>query len=177
MYSETLWDELEEALADAQDGRRLRAARALRPVLREEPDGTYDNSLEAFQTISCMDTEERLTVEEDDATADEFIAAAPRFAPATTGSYFCTFFPETDDPRVDITGVGAGPILVVGTTGDPATPLSSTENMADALEEGVLLVVEADQHTGYGVNDCSYETIDGYLVDLEVPEDGFVCKG
>jgi hypothetical protein len=66
---------------------------------------------------------------------------------------------------------------VVGTTGDPATPLSSTENMADALEDGVLLVVEADQHTGYGVNDCSYETIDGYLVDLEVPEDGFVCKG
>ena len=65
---------------------------------------------------------------------------------------------------------------MVGTTGDPATPLSSTENMAAALEEGVLLVVVANQHTGYGVNDCSYQVIDGYLVDLEVPESGTRCE-
>ena len=47
--------------------------------------------------------------------------------------------------------------------------------MAKALEEGVLLVVEADQHTGYGVNDCSYDIVDDYLVDLDVPESGFTC--
>ena len=66
--------------------------------------------------------------------------------------------------------------MVVGTTGDPATPLSSTEKMAETLEEGVLLVVVADQHTGYGVNQCSYDTIDGYLVDLIVPENGTRCE-
>ena len=65
--------------------------------------------------------------------------------------------------------------LVVGTTGDPATPLASSQNMADALEEGVLLTVTADQHTGYGVNQCSYDVIDGYLVDLTVPAVGTVC--
>ena len=47
--------------------------------------------------------------------------------------------------------------------------------MAKKLENGVLVVVVADQHTGYGVNQCSYDTIDGYLVDLTVPEDGIRC--
>jgi pimeloyl-ACP methyl ester carboxylesterase len=176
MYSETLWDELEEALADAQDGDGSGLLALYDQYYVRHEDGTYDNSLEAFQSISCMDTPERPTVEEEDAEAPLFNEAAPRFAPGTTGSYFCSFFPESIDPRVEITGAGAGPILVVGTTGDPATPLSSTENMAEALEEGVLLVIEADQHTGYGVNACSYDTIDSYLVDLEIPEDGFVCE-
>jgi hypothetical protein len=47
--------------------------------------------------------------------------------------------------------------------------------MAKSLEQGVLVVVEADQHTGYGVNDCSYDVIHEYLVDLTVPEYGFRC--
>ena len=87
-----------------------------------------------------MDTAERLTVEEDDATAPQFNEVAPRFAPGTTGSYFCTFFPESTDPRVEITGAGAGPIVVCGTTGDAATPLQSTRNMAATLEDGRLIV-------------------------------------
>lgn len=176
MYSERLWEALEEALANAQAGDGSGLLALYDQYYVRNPDGSYDNSLEAFQTISCMDTPERPTVEEEDADAPLFNEAGPRFAPGTTGGYFCTFFPEAIDPRVEITGAGAGPILVVGTTGDPATPLSSTENMAAALEGGVLLVIEADQHTGYGVNECSYDTIDGYLVDLVVPESGFTCE-
>lgn len=175
MYAEFFWPELEQALADAQDGDGSGLLALHDAYYRRLPDGTWDNTLEAFQSISCMDDAERRSVEEEDALAPRFNEAAPRMAPGTTGSYFCTFFPESQDPRVDITGVGAGPILVVGTTGDAATPLESTEGMARALEEGVLLVIVADQHTGYGVNDCSYDVIDGYLVDLDVPEDGTRC--
>jgi pimeloyl-ACP methyl ester carboxylesterase len=175
MYSESLWPELEQALADAQAGDGAGLLALFDQYFQRRPDGTYDNSLEAFQTISCMDDPARPTVEEDDATAPQYTEVAPRFAPGTTGSYFCTFYPAAENPRVDITGAGAGPILVVGTTGDPATPLESSQNMADALEQGVLLTVTADQHTGYGVNQCSYDVIDGYLVELAVPEVGTVC--
>ena len=70
---------------------------------------------------------------------------------------------------VEITGAGAGPIVVIGTTGDAATPLASTRAMADALEDGRLVVVTADQHTGYGINDCVDDIVHRYLVDLEVP--------
>lgn len=175
MYSDSLWPTLETALADAQRGDGSGLLGLYDEYYQRQRDGSYDNSLEAFQTITCMDTIERSTIAEDDASAAKFIAIAPRFAPGTTGSYFCTFYPPTQDPRIDITGKGAGKVLVVGTTGDPATPLSSTENMTKALEGGVLLVVKADQHTGYGVNQCSHDTVDNYLLTLEVPAVGTRC--
>ncbi|MEI7755712.1 MAG: alpha/beta hydrolase, partial [Actinomycetota bacterium] len=175
MYSETSWPDLEAALADAIRGDGSGVLDLYDAYFQRHNDGTYDDSLEAFQTISCMDAAERLTVAEEDASAASFIAAAPRFAPGTTGSYFCTFYPPAQDPRVTITGKGAGPVLVVGTTGDPATPLSSTENMAKALEQGVLLVVTADQHTGYSVNQCSLNAVDNYLLKLTLPAAGKRC--
>ncbi|MEO7397573.1 MAG: alpha/beta hydrolase [Ilumatobacteraceae bacterium] len=176
MYSEDLWPQLERALADAQDGDGGGLLELYDSYFQRRPDGTYDNSLEAFQVISCSDTEERLSVEEEDANAPLYEDAAPRLYGETKGgSYFCTFFPESDDPRVDITGADAGPILVVGTTGDPATPLESSENMAEALENGVLLVVDAEQHTGYDVNSCSMDTIDAYLIELAIPDEGTMC--
>jgi hypothetical protein len=80
------------------------------------------------------------------------------------------------DQRLTITGRGAGPIVVVGTTGDAATPLTSTRRAAAALEQGVLIIVEADRHTGYGLNSCVVERVDDYLIDLTVPENETYCR-
>ena len=89
---------------------------------------------------------------------------------------FCSVWPVPTVGQVVITGNGAGPILVVGTTGDAATPLESTRNMARALEDGHLVIVDADQHTGYGVNGCVNDAVDNYLVDPTAPlEDELVC--
>ena len=177
MYSDQLWQQLAQALKDAQGGNGAGLLQLYDDYYARNEDGTYDNSLEAFQTIFCMDTTERLTVAEEDAAVPQFQAAAPRLSPGTTGSYFCTFYPETQDPRVDITGAGAGPILVMGTTGDPSTPLDSTRRMADSLEDGRLVIVTANQHTGYGVNVCSSDIIEQYLVDpvANAPTDGAEC--
>ena len=177
MYSDELWPELAQALADANNGDGEGLLALYDRYYARSDDGTYENSLEAFQTIYCMDGSERLTVAEEDAYAPDFRAAAPRISPGTTGSYFCSFFPDTTDPRVEITGKGAGPILVMGTTGDSATPLSSTRNMAKALEDGRLVVVTGNQHTGYTVNECSRETVEQYLIDPEqhAPADGTEC--
>lgn len=177
MYSDQLWPQLATALTDAQNGDGLGLLALYDQYFGRSADGTYKNSLEAFQTIFCMDTNERLTVKEEDARAPDFNAAAPRLAPNTTGSYFCTFYPTATDPRVDITGKGAGPILVMGTTGDSATPLAGTRVMADSLDDGRLVVVTGNQHTGYGVNPCSSETIEQYLIDPEknAPSDGAEC--
>jgi pimeloyl-ACP methyl ester carboxylesterase len=175
MYSDQLWPELEQALALAQggDGRGMLALHD--SYFQRDSDGTWPNMIEAFQTISCMDEATRFTVAEEDAQVAQFNEAAPRFAPGTTGSYFCTFYPESSDPRIAITGAGAGPIVVIGVTGDSATPLEGTRKMADELDEGVLLVVDAEQHTGYGVNGCTFDVIDRYLIDLEPPAPGTEC--
>ena len=83
--------------------------------------------------------------------------------------------PAQGTPRA-VRGKGAPPIVVVGTTGDPITPIESTKNMAAALEGGVLVTVEAEQHTGYMVNDCVDAAVDNYLIDLTVPAAGLVCS-
>jgi len=78
------------------------------------------------------------------------------------------------DEKVVVTGVGAGPV-VVGTTGDAATPLKSSRNAA-ALEEGILVVGDADRHTGYGLNQCIVDLVDGYLIRLKIPKNETVCR-
>ena len=62
-----------------------------------------------------------------------------------------------------------------GATGDAATPLQSTRNMAATLEDGRLIVIEADQHTCYGANACADQIIDDYLVDLAIPAEETDC--
>lgn len=168
LYSARQWPALAQALAEAQDGDGAGLIDLFDSYFQRSPDGTWGDQLEAFQAIVCMDTPDRKTVEEEDAQAAEFQAVAPRLAPGDVGDYFCTFFPEPIDPRVDITGRGAGSVLVIGTTGDPATPLSSTEVMADSLEQGVLLVVDADEHTGYTSSKCAQDVVHDYLIDLKV---------
>jgi pimeloyl-ACP methyl ester carboxylesterase len=176
MYSEGYWPRLARALASARSGDGSGLLDLHDSYYQRYPDGTYGNELEAFQTISCADTDERRTVAEEDASVSLFREVAPRLVPeGSTGGYFCTFFPTAGDPRIEITGEGAGPIVVIGTTGDPATPLTSTMAMADALEDGRLVVVEAEQHTGYGVNDCVVDLVSDYLVDRIAPDDDTEC--
>ena len=131
MYAQSSWPTLALALSNAQKGDGSGLLALYDQYNLRRADGTYDNSLEAFQVISCMDTVERPTVAEDDADVAKLQAVAPRFAVRNVGSYFCTFFPPTTDPRIQITGKGAGPIVVLGTTGDPATPLDGTRKMAE----------------------------------------------
>ncbi|HET9547461.1 MAG TPA: alpha/beta hydrolase [Desertimonas sp.] len=169
MYTDQLWEPLEQALATAAQGDGSGLLALYDSYYQRQSDGTWNDSLEAFQTIHCMDAEERLTVEEEDALSPQFNEIAPRFSPGTSGSYFCTFFPESIDPRVEITGAGAGPIVVCGATGDAATPLESTRAMAESLEDGRLIIIDADQHTCYGTDPCADELIDDYLVNLNAP--------
>jgi pimeloyl-ACP methyl ester carboxylesterase len=165
LYFTSLWPELEQALADARRGDGTALLHLYDDYFHRNADGTHDNALEAFQVITCEDHPERLTVAEDDADSARFQAIAPRFSPNTTGSYTCTFFPPSHEPIIRVTAAGAGPVLVMGTTGDPATPLASTRRMAAALQDARLVVVKAEGHTGYHANACSGKAIDAYLID------------
>ena len=175
MYTDRYWPALERALEDAVDGDGAGLLQLQDAYFGRNSDGTYGNFLEAFPAIICADEEERPTVEEADADAAELVGVAPRLFPYTTGSYACSFFPESLDPRISITGINAGPIVVIGTTGDPTTPLLSSRAMADSLEEGVLVTVEANQHGGYRDNSCIEDIVHDYLVQLTVPAEGTVC--
>jgi pimeloyl-ACP methyl ester carboxylesterase len=176
MYSDSYWPALERALDDAAAGDGAGLLALNDAYYQRRSDGTYGNLIEAFLAINCADEPERQTVEEADAEVEEILAVAPRIFPNTTGSYSCTFFPPALDPRIDITGAGAGPIVVVGTTGDPATPLDSSRAMAETLEDGRLVIVEANQHTGYRGDECVRQIVHDYLLQLAAPDDGTRCS-
>ena len=175
MYGEFLWPELENALARAQDGDGEGLLGLYDDYLDREPDGTYGDAFEAFISITCLDDPGPRSVEAADAEAQRFLDAAPRLGPFFASGYTCALWPIEPHGKVTVTGAGAGPIVVVGTTGDAATPLESTRAMAETLEDGRLIIVTADQHTGYNVNSCINDAIDDYLIDLEPPDDGLEC--
>jgi pimeloyl-ACP methyl ester carboxylesterase len=142
-----------------------------------ERDGTYSNTLEAYFAISCLDVRpiparayRRLEV--------EFRAAAPRVGAALLYELvMCAYWPAPPAPSPGpIRGEGAAPILVVGTTGDPATPYQSARSLAEQLDSAVLLTVEGQQHVAFLRNGCATEKAVGYLVDLEVPRRGTRCE-
>jgi pimeloyl-ACP methyl ester carboxylesterase len=177
MYSDYYWPQLSEALSEAQNGDGKGILQLYDDYYQRKDDGTYGNELEAFLAISCLDDPGASSIEDVDSHIEDFIAAAPRLGGNFAYGYSCALWPVKQAAKVSITGKGAGPIVVVGTTGDPATPLDSTRKMALGLEKGILIVVDANQHTGYGANNCVVKAVDDYLIKLIVPANETTCKG
>ena len=175
MYSSAMWPDLETALANAQKGDGAGLLKLYDAYYQRKDDGSFSNELEAFLAISCLDDPGPRSVEEVDASNDRFLEVAPRIGPSFINGYQCTLWPVDKAETVEITGKGAGPIVVIGTTGDAATPLESSRKMATTLEEGVFIKVTAERHTGYGVNYCVVNAADNYLINLKVPKDSLGC--
>jgi hypothetical protein len=176
MYAQFLWPQLEQALADLQDGDGDGILSLYDDYYERSSDGSYDDALEAYFAINCLDDPGTKDPQALFAMQPDFAAAAPRLGAGwILELQFCAAWPVPAAAPVAVDAKGAGPVVVVGTTGDPATPLISTRHMADALDDGRLIVVTGDQHTGYGINDCVDGAVDHYLVDLDVPDDGLIC--
>jgi hypothetical protein len=113
-----------------------------------------------------------------EALIPEFEKASPTFgAIFAYGLSSCSQWPVSGVERPDeIDAPGAAPIVVVGTSRDPATPLEWAESLADQLSSGVLVKRDGDGHTGYNNgNACVDRIVDSYLVTGKVPKDGAEC--
>ena len=179
MYSDSLWPTFAEALADATDPKVPDATGLLAlydDYYQRRSDGTYDNLLEAFTAISCVDDQGATTVEELDTYLPQFTAAAPRLGNYFSAGYNCALWPVPSVPQVEVANAGNVPIVVVGTTGDAATPLASSRKMAAAMNDGRLIVVTGNQHTGYGTGKCVNGLVDKYLVTLTAPKNESTCS-
>jgi hypothetical protein len=87
----------------------------------------------------------------------------------------CALWPGQHDPYPTAAATGAPPILVVGTTGDPATPYEQSPRLAQMLGVGRLLTWEGEGHTAYPKTECVRRAVDAYLIDLTVPPEGRSC--
>lgn len=173
MYASTVWPRLERALADAVNGRGDGLLALYDGYLGRDGEGGYDNTLEAFFATTCLDGD--ATAADRDVLSRRLAEVAPRMGGLWLEPDVCEGWPVPAPSRPTVTGAGAPPVVVVGTTGDPATPIEASKGMAEALESGILVTVVGDEHTGYGLNDCIDNVVDGYLIDLAVPAVGTTC--
>jgi pimeloyl-ACP methyl ester carboxylesterase len=166
---------LERALAGDGSALQLLADE----YLRRNSDGTFKGNMnEVNAGVNCVDRtwDKDITVIE--AGIPAFEAVSPVFGPYLGWSgLVCAQWPIPPTAPAPVTAAGAAPILVVGTTGDLATPYEWAESLAGQLESGVLLTYDGAGHTAYRKgSDCIDDAVDAYLIDGTAPEDGLRCE-
>lgn len=172
---ERVYPALRQALQAAVggDGRALLGLSDL--FTRRRDDGSYGQVTYAFPAIRCLDSQVSTVAEADRRTAQQD-AAAPVMGPFFGPDLTCAVWPVDPGPASPpITGPQAPPLVVVGSTGDSATPYEWAQDMADQLDSAVLITRRGAGHTGYGRNGCIRTAVQRYLVDGEVPEPGTTC--
>jgi pimeloyl-ACP methyl ester carboxylesterase len=142
---------------------------------RRDRDGSYGQLNYAFPAIRCLDSQENsVRAAEKRLAADS--RSAPVLGPLNGPDLVCPLWPVKPAPRQPkVNGQGAPPIVVIGTTGDPATPYEYAESMARELRSGVLVTLDGEGHLAYGQSDCVMAIVDSYLVRDQVPRDGTRC--
>ncbi len=179
MYADFLWPRLRTALADARAGDGSALLGLSDDYYGREADGGYPNLMFANMAVNCLDLPAPFAGPDDAARAvPDFERASPRFGRDMAWmALTCAYWPvrPTGTPHT-VRAAGAAPIVVVGTTRDPATPYGWARALAGQLESGRLLTYDGDGHTAYGRHDgCLDGAVNRFLLGGEAPENGKTC--
>ncbi|MGW1781533.1 alpha/beta hydrolase [Streptomyces sp. NPDC002143] len=182
LYSKASWPSLTSALESAEDGDGSELLALADGYNERDTSGHYGTTTHSQRVISCLDDKQRPTAEATKKLLPEFEQISPVFGDFlgwdTAG--WCHDWPvagQYDTPEAS--AAGAAPILLVGNTGDPATPYEGARKMADELGKGVgvLLTWKGEGHGAYGSgSSCVDSAVDDYLLKGTVPKDGTVCS-
>jgi hypothetical protein len=181
MYSKSSWQLLRGGIASAEAGDGGPLLRLADAYFERKEDGQYlNNQNEAIYAVNCLDHPGSDTLDEVEALVPQLTAAAPVFGPFIAwGNLPCSYWPVAPTSRPGpIHAPGAPPIVVIGTTRDPATPYQWAKNLAAELESGVFLSHEGDGHTTFAEgtpNTCVDTAVDTYLLTGTPPAKGTMC--
>ncbi|WP_156725598.1 alpha/beta hydrolase [Streptomyces apocyni] len=180
MYDESAWPQLRDALTAAMTDNDGAGLLSLADTYYERsPDGEYANLMFANAAVNCLDLPPAVTSPEEVAEAlPDFTKASPVFGETLAwSSLTCAYWPvkPTGEPH-RTEAKGAAPIVVVGTTRDPATPYKWAQALAAQLTSGTLLTYDGDGHTAYGRGSpCIDTAINRYLLQGTPPANNTKC--
>jgi pimeloyl-ACP methyl ester carboxylesterase len=172
LYYKSYWPILDSALKAAFDGDGAQLLMLADAYVSRGRDGYKGNGIEALYAVNCLDHDDGIASSDLAPYEPRFLKASPTFGRVFAyGLTACESWPvHTGRAGEPIEAKGAPPILVVGTTRDPATPLVWAESLAEQLDSGVLVKRDGDGHTGYRAgNRCVDSTVEAYLVQGKVP--------
>lgn len=148
-------------------------------------------TLGTYAAISCADDGAFWASLGADAVADLSVrleSVAPRLGPWLWSSPrdpslpaldLCAMtpsLPRHEPIRLDAAGIGHA--LVLGTSGDPTTPIEGARRAAERLPGATLVTLAADHHLAYHPalgapdavpNHCLLDAVERYLIDLDSP--------
>ncbi|MFD0898844.1 alpha/beta hydrolase [Actinomadura sediminis] len=179
LYAKEYWPTLRQGLAQAMQRRDGTVLLTLADQMVDRKNGSYSNQTDANMAVNCVDKPNPPDFPSYAKAVAEAEKSAPLFGEFVVwGGLPCVYWPaQTDKAPAPVTATGAPPILVIGTTRDPATPYEWSERLADQLRSGVLLTLDGDGHTAYLQADpCISRATDRYLVTTEPPKNGTVCR-
>jgi pimeloyl-ACP methyl ester carboxylesterase len=173
LYSQSQWPQLGAALAADAAGNGA----PVEAMSNHYNTGGSTNADDAEQAIDCLDHPVSRNLSSYSTLADTLQASAPIFGPLLAwGEAGCAVWPAPPTrPVGPVAAPGAPPILVVGTTDDPATPYAWAVNVAKELDHGVLLTRDGDEHVAYFYSACVRADVQTYLVDGQTPPPGTTC--
>jgi pimeloyl-ACP methyl ester carboxylesterase len=178
LYEQAFWPMLATGLAKADAGDGSALLNYSDQYTTRMPDGSYGNELDTFNAVGCVDA-----VFPDLAALRQAAVVAKQRAPdfGVAGLYSlgvlpCTMWPTPPTGRAHAISADASPpIMVVGSTGDPATPYADAQALATELKHGFLLTRVGDGHLALPSSACIRTTIGGYLINLNVPPPATSC--
>ncbi len=180
LYDDQSWPYLTMGLSEAINENKGDTLLMLADIYNDRnADGTFSsNQHEAIQSIRCLDSRGNSDPEHMAKEAEKILEVAPTLGESFGyGALGCKNWPVPEvETNYEISAPGADPILVIGTTNDPATPFEWSEAMAKTLDSAVLLTWEGEGHTAYGrSNECIADEVDAYLLEGTVPAEGTTC--
>lgn len=177
LYTRESWGALTEAIEAAQggDGDPMMDLASL--MVGRNDDGTYrSNVMQVINAVTCLDRSSRDELVDVQADASALAAAAPVW-----GGYMgwqtalCTQWPVEPVEQPNTPRDPDVPVMVVGTSNDPATPLVWSRMLAARLDQSTLVTLNGDGHTAYRRDDCVDDAVDGYLLTGSTPGDHIRC--
>ncbi|MFM7598175.1 MAG: alpha/beta hydrolase [Actinomycetota bacterium] len=176
LYSRDSWSFTLLAIGSALEGDGTDLATLGRSFLTSQP-AFYS----AFLAISCIDSpappgRSGVSRWARDRARDTRVPEISRYLAWSVLP--CSTWPvHVDDAPGPVRATGAAPILVIGTTHDPATPYAWSRSLARQLDSGALLTREGDGHTAIGTGSrCVSRAIAAYLLSDRLHEPGTVCR-
>ena len=181
LYSNDYWGYLTDAFNQAFDDKDGSAFIQLADFYNDRnQDGSYSaNMFEAFIAIDCLDGRADSSAEAQARQNNRMLAASPTLGRFwQNGAELCAHwaYPEAKSPE-SYSAEGSPTILVIGTTGDPATPYQQAVDLAHkVLKKGFLLTFKGEGHTAYGrSNDCVSNVVDDFLIRGALPASEPTC--
>lgn len=168
-YGSEHWPDLWRALADGLAG-------DLAGVADMAARFTVLVSYSTFALVTCLDAPHPLGADAWRADSTRAAKASHRFGALLSNELLpCAFWPQSTFRPHPVVAEGTPPILVMGSTGDVATPYVQAERVAAELSDGVLLTIDIEGHVALGASACATEAATRYLVDLTVPSPDTRC--